>query len=91
MPPSNADRSTTGRGSDHVEELGLEVVPTQDSPDLSALVLPPEEVDAFVRTLRSPEYASTERDYKVAVHEVRPPASLTAVRQRRADSLRLIG
>ena len=51
-------------------ELGFELVDTGEHADDEALVLPQGEVDAFVETMASDEYARDERDYKIAVHEV---------------------
>jgi hypothetical protein len=51
-----------------LSELGFETVDTRAGS--ATLTLPQDEVDAFARTLETTEYATTERDYKVAVHEV---------------------
>jgi hypothetical protein len=55
-----------------LEQLGFEVVVVglDRGEEGEALQLPQDEVDAFALTLTTPQYASTERDYKVAVHEV---------------------
>jgi hypothetical protein len=53
-----------------LEELGFELVDRGEDADDGALVLPQREVDAFVESMASEEYARDERDYKVAVHEV---------------------
>jgi hypothetical protein len=53
-----------------LEELGFELIDTGEHADDGVLVLPQVEVDAFIESMASEEYARDERDYKIAVHEV---------------------
>jgi hypothetical protein len=53
-----------------LEALGFEVVKDPGDGQTSTLVLPQRKVDAFAAWLPTDEYASDERDYKLAVRDV---------------------